>query len=457
MKFPRYLFPILLFFGSYTQGPAQIARVDEVESPASAKINRDRGLSMLEDIKEVLKARYYDKNFKGIDLDARFKTAAERVKTLDTNRQIFRAIAQVLIEFDDSHTRFFPPNRANKVEYGFTMQMIGNNCFVTDVKKGSDAEAKGLKTGERIKAVGPYEIARSNLWVINYLLYALDPQPGVSLTVVGLDNAVRKIDVMAKFKSIEDRKKEAEKRWNQKRENPYKCQEIDPAVIACRLETFSVDKKFIDQMMTEVSKHKKLILDLRGNGGGYVKIEEYLTGHFFDHEVKIADFITREKKKERIAKVQKERNFNGELVVLIDSNSASASEVFARVMQLEKRGKIVGDVSAGAVQTSNFFSMINSRGTFSNETLSVFALNVTVADLVMSDGNRLEKVGVQPDHPVGPTGYALSKRNDPILAFAANLLGAKITPEDAGKMNFLYKKEEDDEESDEGETDSVGY
>jgi C-terminal processing protease CtpA/Prc len=33
-------------------------------------------------------------------------------------------------------------------------------------------------------------------------------------------------------------------------------------------------------MMKEVGVHKKFILDLRGNGGGYVKIEEYLTGYF---------------------------------------------------------------------------------------------------------------------------------------------------------------------------------
>ncbi len=39
-------------------------------------------------------------------------------------------------------------------------------------------------------------------------------------------------------------------------------------------------------MMKEVGVHKKFILDLRGNGGGYVKIEEYLTGHFFDRDVK---------------------------------------------------------------------------------------------------------------------------------------------------------------------------
>jgi carboxyl-terminal processing protease len=235
-------------------------------------------------------------------------------------------------------------------------------------------------------------------------------------------------------------------RRRQKQENPYKCQKINAETIACRLETFSVDKKYVDKMMAEVGEHKKMILDLRGNGGGYVKTEEHLTGYFFDRDVKVATFVMRDKTKERIAKSQKEKAFKGELIVLIDSNSASASEVFSRVIQIEKRGKIVGDVSAGAVMTSNFITMANSRGVPGYETLSFFAVNLTVADLIMSDGNRLENVGVIPDYRVGPAAKALFEKSDPVLAFSAKLFGANITAEDAGKFYFLSKKTEDDEE-----------
>jgi len=429
-------------------------RIDEVGSPASVKLNRQRGLNMLDEIKDIIKVRYYDKNYRGINLDERFKTAAERVKNMDANWQIFRVIAQVLMEFNDSHTRFYPPSRANQVEYGFSMQMIGNNCFVVDVKKGSDAEAKGLKIGDIITGIGKFATDRGNLWKMNYLLYALDPQESIKIYVFNPDRTEREIEIKSTFKSIAERQKEAEKRRKQKRENPYKCQKINAETIACKLETFSVDKKYVDKMMTEVGAHKKMILDLRGNGGGYVKTEEHLTGYFFDRDVKIATFVMRDKTKERIAKSQKEKVFKGELVVLIDSNSASASEVFSRVIQIEKRGKIVGDVSAGAVMTSNFITMANSRGVPGFETLSFFALNLTIADLIMSDGNRLENVGVTPDYPVGPTAKALFDKSDPVLAYSAGLLGAKITTEDAGQFYFLTKKTEDDEEeenSDEGD------
>ncbi len=445
--FAAFLILLLLAQTAFAQ-----ARIDEVASPASIKLNRGRGLNMLSEIKDVIKSQYYDKTFRGIDLDERFKIAAERIKKLDTNSQIFSVIAQVVLDFNDSHTRFYPPNRANRVEYGFSMQMIGNSCLVVDVKKGSDAEAKGLKVGDIIAAVGQYIPTRENLWKMNYLLYALDPQTNIKLYILNPDRTEREIEINATFKSIEERRKEAEKRRKEKKENPYKCQEINNELIACKLRTFSVDKKYIDKMMSEVGTHKKLILDLRGNGGGYVKIEEYLTGYFFEKDVKIATFVMRDKTKERVAKTQKEKVFKGELIVMIDSNSASASEVFARVIQLEKRGKIVGDVSAGAVMTSYFITMANQRGASEFATYSFFALNVTVADLIMSDGNRLENVGVIPDYAVGPSGKALFEKSDPILAYSAQLLGAKITSEEAGNFSFMSQNSEDDDndEGDEG-------
>ncbi|HBR58672.1 MAG TPA: hypothetical protein DEA22_14585 [Blastocatellia bacterium] len=128
------------------------------------------------------------------------------------------------------------------------------------------------------------------------------------------------------------------------------------------------------------------------------------------------------------------------------SESASAAEVFARVIQLEKRGKIIGDLSSGAVMTSIQLGMANVRGTTGFETVSLYSLNLTIGDLVMSDGNRLENIGVVPDLPIGPSQYALANKNDPILAYAAGLMGAKITERAAGELHFLMPKTEDDDD-----------
>ena len=455
MRYPKFLpaaIVIFSFVAFFRPVSAQL-RIEEVEGRSAPSLNRSRGIKMLKEMKEVLETYYYDKNYKGIDLDLKFKEAIEKVKTLETNGHIFRVIAGVLIEFNDSHTRFYPPGRTNRVEYGFTMQMIGNSCFLTDVKKGSDAERQGLKIGDAIRKIGQYDISRENLWVLNYFIYQLEPMPLLQITVVGADGKERTIGVQASFKTLADRKKEAEARRKERNENPFKCAKISGALTACKLRSFVVEKKFIDQMMKEASGSSKLILDLRGNRGGYVKMEEYLSGHFFDREVKIADMVTRTKTRTSVAKPIRERQFKGELIVLVDSNSASASEVFARLIQIEKRGKVVGDVSAGAVMTSYNMGLSIDRGVPGYQTITPYGMNVTVADLIMSDGKRLEHVGVIPDHPVGPTAFALANKNDPVLSYAAGLLGEIISPEDAGKLEFLFKRTEADADDDDEKDD----
>jgi C-terminal processing protease CtpA/Prc len=423
--------------------------ISEIEGSNSLSLKRTTGVNMLNDIKDVIKQYYYDKKFRGIDLDERFKLAKEKVKTLESNAQIFRTIAQVLLDFHDSHTKFYPPNRSARTEYGFAMQMIGQNCFIVDVKKGSDAEAKGLRAGDQILAIDGYIPFRERLWIIEYILYRLDPREIVSMKIKDIDDKEKTLEVKAKIKTLKDREKERDQKKKDKKKEDigdYKCKELSTDLIACKLKTFVTDKKDIDKMMQEIGQHRKLILDLRGNSGGYVSIEEYLTGFFFDKEVKIASFITRDKVKDRIAKSHKGKVFGGELIVLIDSDSASASEVFSRMIQIEKRGKVLGDVSSGAVMTSYGIPMSNSRGVPGYQTLSFYSISVTVADLVMSDGNRLEGVGVIPDLAIGPTNKALFNRYDPVLAHAAKIFGTEISQEAAGGLYFLNEKPEEKEE-----------
>ena len=73
-----------------------------------------------------IEKNYYDPTFHGIDLDLRFKQAEEKIKQSTSNGQIFSTIAQVALEFKDSHLYFLPPGRANRTDYGWQMQMIGN-------------------------------------------------------------------------------------------------------------------------------------------------------------------------------------------------------------------------------------------------------------------------------------------------------------------------------------------
>jgi C-terminal processing protease CtpA/Prc len=312
------------------------------------------------------------------------------------------------------------------VDYGFSWQMIGHKCYVTNVEAGSDAEAKGLKVGDVITGFENYSPTRENVWLMTYVWYRLDPRLGLKVFVEVPGGGEREISIDSKLTDTN----EVLRNRPSTPPKPYRCEELSAEVIACKLYTFSTDPPMIDEMMKQVRKSKKLILDLRGNGGGHVATELHLTGYFFSQNVKVADEKRRDDTEERFAKTHKNKVFTGDLVVLIDSKSMSASEVFARVIQLEKRGKIVGDISAGRVRTSLLFHLLASDDV-------PFGLSVTIADLTMSDGKSLERVGVIPDKAIGPTAAALASGNDPVLAYAAGMFNVQLTAAAAGKLNFL--------------------
>ena len=146
-------------------------------------VDRARGREMLKQIKKDLEKHYFDPNFRGIDLNAAFQQADEKVRNAESLGQVFGIIGQTLVNFNDSHTRFSPPSRATKIRYGWQSKIVGDDCYVIAVKPGSDAEKKEIKTGDRIISRGQYQPTRQNLWLLKYLYYTLRPVGAVHLTV----------------------------------------------------------------------------------------------------------------------------------------------------------------------------------------------------------------------------------------------------------------------------------
>jgi C-terminal processing protease CtpA/Prc len=103
-------------------------------------------------------------------------------------------------------------------------------------------------------------------------------------------------------------------------------------------------------------------------------------------------------------------------------------------VQIQKRGRVIGDRSAGAVMTSRGFPHTLGTELGGNVSFTTYGNSITIADLKMADGLSLEKVGVTPDETVLPTAADLAAGRDPVLARAITLLGGTMTPEQAGKF-----------------------
>ncbi|HEX8187972.1 MAG TPA: S41 family peptidase [Pyrinomonadaceae bacterium] len=445
---PQTLYPRLRALVRAFILPALAAAVLVPAAPRPAQaqqqvdgFERDRWKAALGLIKDDIKKNYYDPTFHGIDLDAHFKKAEEKMKQAQSLGQLFGIIAQALLDFDDSHLFFLPPGRASRFDYGWRTQMIGDRCFVTAVKPGSDAEAKGLKPGDEIVGLDGYRMTRGNHWKMQYAYYSLRPVPGVRFVVAGPDGKERQLDVMTK---ITQRKRvldltggdlnafirDMEDDERDRRTASRGMSLGDSELMLWKFEEFAHTEDEIDGMMSKARKHKALVIDLRGNGGGSEKTLLRMLSNLFDRDVNVGEVKRRKETKMLTAKTRGADNvYKGDLVVLVDGDSGSASELFARVIQLEKRGTVVGDRTAGAVMRSRHYPHASGM-----DVVAPYGVSVTDADIVMTDGQSLEHVGVTPDKVLLPTGADLAAGRDPVLSQAIALLGFKLDAEKAGAL-----------------------
>ena len=151
---------------------------------------------------------------------------------------------------------------------------------------------------------------------------------------------------------------------------------------------------------------KKVILDLRGNPGGYLGQAVSIADQFLKDGLMICE--TKSKNKEFEEKFKSSPGGLLEslpLVVIMDSNSASGSEVIAGAIQDNDRGLIVGSISYGKATAQKMFSMIDST-----------AFKLTVAEYVTPLGRKIQKV---------KTDFNLMDKLDPSAQMSLDEKGLK--------------------------------
>ena len=435
---PRAFFSFLTCVAFVLVGGSLFATSAQ-QSPSG--VDRDRGHVMLREIKNDLKKNYYDPTYHGMDLEARFKAADDKIEQASSLGQIFGIVAKTLLDLNDSHTFFLPPERSARFEYGWQVQMIGDKALVVAVRPGSDAEAKGLAPGDQVISVDGVKLTRQNLWVFKYLYNALRPQVDSQVVIVKPDGKQQQIGVVTKVyqgkrvlnltlsdngRDFLDLIRESE---NEQRLHRHRYVELSKDSFVWKMPQFDMSEGEVDSFVEKFRHRGSLILDLRGNGGGYEETLLRLIGNLVAHDVKVGDLKSRKVTKPVMAKTRGSEVFSGKLVVIIDNESGSAAELLARIIQLEKRGIVIGDTSAGAVMRAKSYG--HQLGV---DKIVLYGVNITDADIIMTDGKSLEGVGVVPDEIKLPTGADLAAKRDPVLAYVVSLLGQNISPEKAGEL-----------------------
>jgi C-terminal processing protease CtpA/Prc len=419
-------------------GSASLAAQQQGAATTVREQDRVRGHRMLQKLRETLERYYYDSTFRGIDLAGHVRRTDSAIDRATSIPEMTGALAEFLHVLDDSHTRFYPPGLRVRVDYGWSWMMIGEDCHVMTVKDKSDAQKAGLRVGDKVLAIDGIRPTRQNLSLIGYVYHSLSPRPGMRLVVQGDSGGQRDLrftSQMTELPPVRDLKDlEAQRRaWEEaERATPrHQWREFD-SVLVWRLPSFMYQDPQIDRLMERARRHRWLILDLRGNSGGAIEAVLRLLGHFFPEPFDAFTTVRRDSTSQERVVPRGGAPYTGEAIVLIDSRSASASELTSRVLQMRGRATLVGDRSAGAVMGSYFIPL--SLGSIFEERVLPFAMSVTVMDGIMPDGARLEKAGVIPNVAALPTGADLAAKRDPAMQFALEMAGVRMTAEEAGKV-----------------------
>lgn len=176
---------------------------------------------------------------------------------------------------------------------------------------------------------------------------------------------------------------------------------------------------------------KTLIVDLRNNGGGYVESAQEMLG-FFDGLTSSFHIKTRQGKKQ-MPVIHAKVKFPKNTYILMNRNSASASEMVAVSAKDQKAATIIGEKSFGKGTVQSFFNLTDQG-----------VLKLTTGEFVGPSGTKVNKVGVTPNYN--------AKRNNEIQTAHRIILQQSLKPMDSPaissgdkgitlnlpyKMNFL--------------------
>ncbi|MEO8885739.1 MAG: S41 family peptidase [Mucilaginibacter sp.] len=283
-----------------------------------------------------------------------------------------------LLQNLDPHSLYLPPKQATSVNerleggyngIGISYILLRDTLFISQLNPGGPAAKAGLAAGNKIIAINNQPISGKSLTpdkVDN--LFKDKNNETLQLTVLNNDGKLHTYEI---------------------KKDHIDLSSLDAAYMAAPLTGYIKISKFAsttdadfraDLLKLKKQGMQKLVLDLRGNGGGYLNTATALADEFLTsgqlivytkgvHEARTDYFAT------------DSGNFqHGNLAVLIDENSASASEILAGALQDLDRATIVGRRSFGK-------GLVQEQFPFKDGS----AINLTVARYYTPSGRSIQK------------------------------------------------------------------
>ncbi|MBQ3292933.1 S41 family peptidase [Candidatus Saccharibacteria bacterium] len=155
---------------------------------------------------------------------------------------------------------------------------------------------------------------------------------------------------------------------------------------------------------------KKVILDLRGNGGGYVSAAQDLLSLWLDNQVILLQKSAHFGEESVSTPSGKAILRDMKTVVLVNGSTASASEIVAAALKDYGKATIVGTTTYGKGVVQKMYDLTNGG-----------MLKVTVAEWMSPKNNSINKKGVEPDIELERSSEDINKMRDPQMDKAKSL------------------------------------
>ncbi|QDV72049.1 S41 family peptidase [Botrimarina mediterranea] len=308
----------------------------------------------------------------------------------------------------DTYSAFLTPGQlrdvysqieGNFVGLGVELKADNGALLIVRVIPGSPAERAGMKAGDRITAVDGQQTASLSTDEAASLLTG-EEGSFAFVTVVTKDATAGETDDLAYLAAKPQAAAGGQARTLRVRREHVEVPSIEDARICdadygvayMRIPVFQKStSRDVETALWDLHRQnmRSLVIDLRGNPGGLLTSAVELVDKFVT-QGNIVSTRGRSDGEDFDYRAHQAGTWRVPLVVLIDGDSASASEIFAAAIRDSRRGSIVGARSFGKGSVQGIFPMAHSGA----------GIRLTTAKFYSPLGKAISDVGVSPDVPV---------------------------------------------------------